>query len=98
MHDCSLGFAHAVWQGSKVAVFLDGGYCGRHKVAFDLSTERPARFSSLEPLLRASIIESYSVSAQELAAHNGDVFHWATYQGDGRPSRGNMEFRERWRR
>jgi hypothetical protein len=93
--DCSLNFAHGAWQESVVAVFIDGGYCGQIRIAYDATTQRAIDFKAAEPWLRAAIIKSYTVSADELRRYRGDVFEWATDRGDGWPRRGSIEFERR---
>src|SRR6476661_6559791 len=81
--DCVVFFAHAAWKGSRVVVYVDGGYCGPVKAAYDTATGEKINFESLEPMLRSSIVNTYSVTTDELKAHGGDVLAWATYPGDG---------------
>lgn len=94
-NDCIVTFAHAAWSGTKVAVFIDGLFCGSIKVAFDTSSGRTIEFRTAEAWLRKSMIESYAVSREELDANGGDVFIWATYPGDGSSRRSMTEFRVR---
>jgi hypothetical protein len=93
--DCVVMFAHAAWRSDVVAIFIDGLYCGPIKVAFNTKTRRVIGFETSEHWLRASIEESYAVSADELRSNGGDVFKWATYPGDGRVRRSSEEFRRR---
>ncbi|GEM_PF-6145023 len=96
--DCVVEFAHANWTGSVVAAFVDGLYCKQIKVAYDVRAHRIVDFESAAPALRASIIENYKVTAQELQENGGDVFKWATYPGDGNPHRAKNEFKARYGR
>lgn len=93
--DCAFNFAHVAWTQSQVAVFVDGGWCGVIKSAFDFSEWRYLNFADAETWLRQSIIHSYSVTPEELAANGGDVFKWAAYPGDGKPRRSVQEFQKR---
>jgi len=94
-YDCAVFFAHAKWSGNTVAVFIDGTYCGTVKVAYDLASGHVITFDAVAADLQASIIHDYNVSADELRAHGGDVFKWATYPGTC-CSRGSDEFRKRY--
>lgn len=91
-----MNFAHAAWKGSRVAVYVDGGYCGPVKAAFDTATGENVNFESLEPILRSSIVDSYSVTPDELRVFGGDVLAWAT-SGDGKSHRAPEEFFRRYR-
>jgi hypothetical protein len=93
--DCWITFVHAAWEGDIVSVFVDGGYCGQIKVAFDTKSHSPVDFRSTEKWLSNSIIRAYGVTRQELQSNKGDVFLWATYPGDGEPRRSMDEFRRR---
>lgn len=95
--DCAVFFAHAAWKGSRVAVYVDGGYCGPVKAAYDTATGEKISFETLEIMLRSSIVNEYSVTTEELQAHGGDVLAWATYPGDGLSHRGPEEFRKRFK-
>ena len=64
--DCVINFAHADWAGNIVAVFVDGGYCGQIKAAYDTSSRRAVDFRSTERRLSNSIIKAYRVTPQEL--------------------------------
>ena len=78
-----------------VAVFADALWCGQIKVAYDTTAGRALDFKTTEPWLGEAIVDSYGVSADELAANGGDVLKWATYPGDGRFRRSMNEFRRR---
>jgi hypothetical protein len=94
--DCWFEFAHAHWNGKKVAIFVDGVVCGSIKTAFDTESGRELEFQTMEDQLRESIVKSYGVSPEELNSFGGDVFAWATYQGDGVARRSQLEFRKRF--
>jgi hypothetical protein len=94
-NDCIVNFAHAAWSGTKVAVFVDGYYCGPIRAAVDVESGKPIDYETAKAWLAQSIIESYSVSPDELEAAGGDVFRWATYPGDGQQRRSMVEFRQR---
>jgi hypothetical protein len=94
--DCSVNFAHASWSGSRVGVFVDGGYCGPIKAAFDTELRHAIEFKMIKDELRNAIINSYRVTPEELLANEGDVFAWSTYPGDGKPRRSMEEFRKRY--
>ena len=94
--DCVVNFAHADWSGNIVAVFVDGGYCGQIRVAYDFNAHRMIDFNSAVPWLRSSIVNAYHVTDSELQSNRGDVFLWATYPGDGNPRRSMEEFRKRF--
>jgi hypothetical protein len=79
-----------------VAIFVDGGYCGLIKRAYDTASGRSIDFATGEGALRMAIMKSYAVSPVELAANNGDVFAWATYPGNGGPHRSRSEFLRRY--
>lgn len=96
--DCSINFADAVWSGPRVAVFVDAGYCGTLKVAYDTSSGRPVNFDLMQQLLRAAIVKDYGVTPDELRVDGGDVFSWATYRYDGNARRSLAAFRMRYRR
>jgi hypothetical protein len=93
---CIIEFAHAVWSGNRVAVFVDGSFCGSITVAYDFGTNREIAFETLSRNLKAAIIRDYSVSADEVQASGGDVFRWASYPGDGVEHRAMAEFRRRY--
>lgn len=93
--DCALNFAHAAWQEGRVSIFVDGGYCGQIKTAFDAANWSNLDFTTTEAWMRAAIIADYSVTPEELQANHGDVFAWATYPGDGKPRRSVQEFQKR---
>lgn len=78
---CVVFFAHAAWSGSVVVVFVDGGYCGQFRVAYDFTSDRLVDFKTAEPALRETIIRDYGVTAEELKSNSGDVLKWATYPG-----------------
>ena len=88
-------FAHAAWSGTRVAVFVDGSYCGPILAAVDVESGKPIDYETAKAWLAQSIIESYAVSPDEMKAFGGDVFKWATYPGDGRLRRSTVEFRRR---
>jgi hypothetical protein len=90
-----VNFVHTAWLGSKVGVFVDGGYCGPIKVAYDVTAKRSIPFSDIEKDLRYSIIAEYGVTHKELEENGGDVLKWATYPGDGQSRRSMLLFRER---
>jgi hypothetical protein len=94
--DCVVNFAHAEWSGTTVATFVDGGYCGDIRVAYDMKARRLVDFTSAEPWLRDSIIKAYGVTHIELQQNRGDIFAWATYPGDGSPRRSMEEFHKRF--
>lgn len=94
--DCIVNFAHANWSGPLVAVFVDGGYCGQFKVAYDVHLRGQVDFALVAGRLRESIVKAYGVTPAELAANDGDVFQWATYPGDGVPRRSTQEFHRRF--
>jgi hypothetical protein len=94
--DCIVNFAHAEWSGNVVAVFVDGGYCGPIKVAYDTTLRRTVDFKMAEDWLKSSIIKAYRVTPNELMANDGDVLLWATYPGDGNPRRSKDEFQRRY--
>jgi hypothetical protein len=94
--DCVIEFAHAEWVGDTVAVFVDGGYCGQIRAAYNTRSRKAVDFKSAEQALRASITKAYRVTSSELEASNGDVFRWATYPGDGQPHRSMVEFRKQF--
>lgn len=98
-NDCVVMFVHAAWNGTEAAVFVDGSFCGPIRAAVDVATGKSIDYESAKEWLGRSIIETYAVSPDELAAHGGDVFQWATYRGDGRLGRSSQEFRRRmgWR-
>lgn len=96
--DCSIRFAHAVWLQSVVAAYVDASYCGEIRTAYDTATGTQVPFARVEPALRQSIIHEYNVSADELTASDGDLFHWIRYDflHEGR-NRLREEFRQRFR-
>jgi hypothetical protein len=94
-NDCAVMFAHAEWAGDTVAAFVDGFYCGRIQVAYDVRARRAVDFGVAEPWLRSSIVRTYGVTGDELKEHQGDVFQWVTYPGGGRSAE---EFRRRFPR
>ena len=47
-------------------MYVDGGYCGPVKAAYDTATGEKINFESLEPMLRSSIVNTYSVTTDEL--------------------------------
>lgn len=93
--DCVVFFAHAVWSGNVVVVFVDGGYCGDIRVAYDVASGRVVDFKNGEPWLKEAIIRDYGVTRDELLANRSDVFKWATYPGHC-CSRAVDEFRKRF--
>ncbi len=95
-NDCHVAFAHAAWSGNVVSVFVDGTICRELRIAYDVAAEQSVPFEETESWLAASIIEEYSVTSEELAANNGDVFAWAIYSGHERPRRSHAEFGRRY--
>lgn len=91
--DCSMAFAHTIWDGDVAAVFVSHG-CGKDGIAYDTRTRRETAYSPYEARLADSIIRSYGVTAEELYIFDGDVFEWASDFYPGR-DRGRREFRKR---
>lgn len=92
---CVVNFAHAIWIGPVVGIFVDGGTCGPIRVAYDTSSGRSVPFTNVERALAESIIRAYAVTPAELKSAGGDVFVWATYPQNGKPRRSMDEFRKR---
>jgi hypothetical protein len=92
---CVPEFAHAVWIGSVVGVFVDCSYIDQIRTAYDISSVKAVPFGKVESALSESIIRDYGVTAAELKASGGDVFRWATYAEDGNPPRSMKEFHRR---
>jgi hypothetical protein len=95
-HDCDPNFAHAAWKGSRVAVFVDGFWCGQIRATHDVTTGHAFAFDEAREWLGASIVKAYAVTPAELAANHGDAFQWAVYPGDAKPRRSMEEFRRRF--
>lgn len=53
-------------------------------------------FSSVEDLLRRSIVSEYGVKAVDLVPFGGDPLEWAHYPGDGTVRPGVEAFRKRY--
>lgn len=94
--DCNIAFAHTVWTGSKVGVYVDGRICAPIKVANDFDAKRDVPFSEIEEDMRRSIIADYGATQKELEEVGGDVFHWASNRGEDPVRRSIVLFRERY--
>ena len=79
-----------------MSVFVDGGYCGPIKVAYDTTSQRNVDFEMTEQWLKPAIIKACGVTSDELQANGGDVLVWATYPGDGNQRRSMDEFHRRY--
>lgn len=94
--DCLVSFAHAAWNGSRVGIYVDGTYCGPIEVAYDTSARRVEPFSVMAKEVAASIVASYGVTAEELAANGGNAIKWASCDNEPAPSRSIREFEKRF--
>jgi hypothetical protein len=69
---CVVMFAHAAWLGNLVAIFVDGGYCGTIKAAYDVQAHRAVDFTSVEPWLKQAIVRDYHVTPDSIVRLLGD--------------------------
>jgi hypothetical protein len=95
---CNIAFAHAVWIGDQVGVFIDGGTCQTIEAAYDFRSNRALAFSSVQGPLGQSLVKDYDVSSEELKPVQGNVFVWASSTSGGVPRPVVDEFRKRYRR
>lgn len=93
---CNVNFAHAVWDGGRVAIFVDGGTCQEITGAYDIDSGNAVPFLDMKVRLGDAIVRDYSVTAAELKETRGDIFSWASYLGDGQMRRGIERFREQY--
>ena len=73
---CAVKFADAIWVGSRVGLFVQGGSCQRVELGFDINDAREIEFSELANSLRGALMKEYGISKRELEAAGGDVFDW----------------------
>ena len=95
--DCNVAFAHVIWVGSKVGVYVDGAICPPIKAAYDVNAKRKVPFAELEDDMRRSIIADYGVTQEEIEENGGDVFKWASFRSEGDARRSLLMFREKQR-
>ncbi|MEO8097421.1 MAG: hypothetical protein ABI811_06940 [Acidobacteriota bacterium] len=80
-----------------MAVFVDGGACPALRIAYDFEQNRDTNFEAYSSVLAASIIDAYSVTPEELAEYEQDVFAWAAH-ARFRSIRAFDEFGRRYRK
>ena len=60
--DCAMRFAHAAWREGVVSVFVDGGFCGPIRVAYDTRRHSVVAFETTAQWLAQDMQQTYGIS------------------------------------